>query len=142
MNFQQLKKNGGIMKKRYWFYLFILFLICFHSPSFPQGELTPKVNQIFNEQLEALKANSYGNFIKRGNKAFKELFTKFEFETIYLDTKSKLVKEYIAKFLGSIQRVGMTEYLWKFKNKDDKNEHLVSLTLSKNEEYVIGFDFD
>lgn len=120
--------------------LLVLYLI-FFSVSAAQVKEEPKVNEILKGQLKALKDNSYENFIKRGNKAFKELTTKFDFETIYLDTKSKL-NEYALSYLGSVKRTGMTEYLWKFVSKGDKTEHLIRLSLSKNGEYVVGFDFD
>jgi hypothetical protein len=122
--------------------LSLLFLcLIFFSVSDAQVKEEPKVNEILNWQLKALKNNSYENFIKRGNKAFKELTTKFDFETIYLDTKNKL-KEYNLSYLGSVKRTGMTEYLWKFVSKDDNKEHLIRLSLSKNGEYIVGFDFD
>lgn len=54
----------------------------------------------------------------------------------------ELNREYDIDYLGCIRMVGMIAYLWKFKNRDTKNEHLVRLTLSKNGEYIVGFDFD
>jgi len=119
--------------------LLLLYLI-FFSVSNAQVKEEPRVIEILIEQLKALKSNSYENFIKRGNKAFKELNTKFDFETIYLNTKHKL-KDYKLSYLGSVKRTAMTEYLWKLVSKGDKIGNLIRLSLSKNDEYVVGFDF-
>jgi hypothetical protein len=130
------------MTKHYRFSLFIAFLIYFLFPYFAEAQVDSKVTRMLNWQLEALKENSYKNFIRQGNNAFKEVFTKFDFEALYLNTKSKLNKEYNVQYLASIRRVGMIEYLWKYKNQDTENEHLIRMSLSKNGESVVGFDFD
>ena len=122
--------------------LVLIILIFCPVPARAEAEVGANVTQILNEQLDALKWNSYERFMKLGNKAFKELFTEYDFESVYLNTKSELAREYDLIYLGSIQRVGMIAYLWKFKNRDTQKEHLVRLTLSKTGEYVVGFDFD
>jgi hypothetical protein len=129
-------------KNLFWPLLFFVFLLSFYNPAMADQEPDAKATQILHHQLEALKANNMSMFKKYGNKAFKELFTEFDFESLYLNTKSRLSREYDIKYLDSIRRVGSMEYLWKFKNRDVKKEHLIRMTLTRNGEYMVGFDFD
>ena len=123
--------------------MFIILLLCTPiTPALAGETVDAEVLGILNHQLDALKNNNHEKFIAKGNKAFKEFTSPFDFESLYLNTKNELNKEYALKYLGSIQRIGMIEYLWPFKNNDNKNEHLVRMSLTKDKVYIVGFTFD
>jgi len=124
--------------------LFLIVAFLFLSPisSFAEVEVDPKVNQILLDQLDALKNNDFEKFMKRGNRAFNNLFNKFQFDTLYERTEMEFPAVHEITYLGCIQRMSMIEYLWKFTNKSNGYEHLIRMTLTRYNEYLAGFDFD
>ena len=91
-------------------------------------------------QLAAIVDNDQHNFIKNGNRAFKELMEDFIFESFTMQHGAKLKEGFTLSYLGSIKRVGMVEYVWKISFTNYKYELLGSVTLAH--EFVVGFKLD
>ncbi|UCD78534.1 MAG: hypothetical protein JSW26_24495 [Desulfobacterales bacterium] len=91
-------------------------------------------------QLASIVAGDYERFIEHGNKAFKEFYDQWSFDTLKMSRSAKLSKGYKLAYLGVIRRVGMHEHLWKVSITGDKYELLASLSLANGK--VVGFNLD
>ncbi|HEX9758133.1 MAG TPA: hypothetical protein VGB26_10070 [Nitrospiria bacterium] len=103
-----------------------------------KGQMTAEEKVIW--QLEAIKDDSYPRFIQYGNKAFKEFYDEWHFDSVKLSDRSKILKGYQLKYLGAIKRIGMTEPLWKVNFSGEKYEILARIVLSHGK--VVGFNLD
>ena len=102
------------------------------DPKFAERQMTV--------QLEALKAGDYQRFVAGGNRAFKMFMDEYTFDALQMQRSSELARGYRLDYLGVIDRVGMTEHLWRVHLSDDDKQLLGRLTLAHGQ--VVGFDLD
>ncbi len=115
-----------------------LMAISVPSTSISQDE-NPQARKMMEGELQALKTADYQQFIQNGNSAFKEL-SKTVFDVLEMSWSEELAKGYQLDYLGAIERVGMTEYLWRVTFTGSNSQHLGRLTLADGK--IAGFNLD
>jgi hypothetical protein len=79
--------------------------------------------------LAAVQANSLANFTAAGDAAFQQGMNQAMLDGVNAQLAPRLNQGYTSTFLGSLNQLGYTVYLWKLVFKDGKDDRLVTLAV-------------
>jgi len=79
--------------------------------------------------LAAVQANSLANFTAAGDAAFQQGMNQAMLDGVNAQLAPRLNQGYTSTFLGSLNQLGYTVYLWKLVFKDGKDDRLVTMAV-------------
>lgn len=118
----------------------LLFCLAVFCPAPGAAGAPAGTKNLMEWQLAAISANDQQQFIAKGNRAFKDMMDGFLFAGLVMQYGAKLEKGYALQYLGAIQRLGMTEHLWRISINDYKYELFGGISLSHVA--VVGFKLE
>lgn len=114
----------------------VCLLLLATTPLFA-AEAPEKATQLLQTLLAATQSSDYKRFITPANAAFKSEITKDKFMVVSEQLAPKLKKGYKTTYLGKLNQLGYTVYLWKLQFSDGSDDHLVKLSVKSGK--VGGF---
>ena len=89
----------------------------------------PGVERVLGKMIEAVKAQSYEDFLAEADAQFKSLFSRQQFEGICGMYTAPLRKGYRLEYLGQLRQRSAFVHLWKISVVDGQDESLIRLVL-------------
>ncbi len=98
------------------------------SASPVQAQVPIEADRLFTALLDAVKAESYENFIALGSHCFQHGVSQEMFAAVGAQVGAFLRQGYEATYLGLIRRKGHEIHLWKLAYADGGDDNLAHLT--------------
>ena len=99
------------------------------NPALAAPAAPAAVERVLVKMIEAVKAQSYDDFLADADAKFKSQFSRQQFEGICGLYTAPLRKGYRLEYLGQLRQRGAFVYLWKVSVVDGQDESLVRLAM-------------
>jgi hypothetical protein len=101
------------------------------------AQVPSKFDVAFKQMLDAVKSNSYDQFMAQGDARFKTGFTKNMFADLNRLLGARLQQGYSTTYLTTMRQQSFTVYVWKLSINNAADDFLVTLFVA--DDHVSGF---
>jgi hypothetical protein len=105
------------------------------KPALAAGAAPAGVERVLVKMIEAVKDQSYDEFLTDADAQLKSNLSRQQFEGLCGLYRSSLRKGYRYEYLGQLRQRGMPVYLWKIAVVDGQDEGLIKLVMKDGKAY-------
>jgi hypothetical protein len=105
------------------------------KPALAAGAAPAGVERVLVKMIEAVKAQSYDDFLSDADAQLKSNLSRQQFEGLCGLYTAPLRKGYRFEFLGQLRQRGMPVYLWKITVVDGQDDGLIRLVMKEGKAY-------
>ena len=113
----------------------ICLVLAPQKPALAAGAAPAGVERVLVKMIEAVKAESYDDFLTDADAQLKSNLSRQQFEGLCGLYTAPLRKGYKFEYLGQLRQRGMSVHLWKIAVVDGQDEGLIRLVLKDGKTY-------